>query len=259
LSSRGFIASGALPLAELTELAAGAEQLGYAAFWTTVLAGHHDPAALIEAAAADTKSIPLGLGLVPLDAFPAAAVGRSLLAGPVPPERIVCALGVGLHRVGAAEFWRQGATAFRRTAPQIRLAVGSYGPRVLRAGGAVADAVLLNWMTPKRARWALERFAEGATGAGRDPSPPLYVIVNAGFEQAQLDSTLAEYAKAPYHRRHQEQVGDGEPLGIVVERPAGIGAQLDPWSWAMPLVNPIGAGSAAERRELQQLSAPSAG
>jgi 5,10-methylenetetrahydromethanopterin reductase len=50
------------------------------------------------------------------------------------------------------------------------LYLGALGPRMLRLVGELADGALPNWMDPAQLAWARERLAEGARGAGRDPS-----------------------------------------------------------------------------------------
>jgi hypothetical protein len=265
MTERGFVASGGLPPAEIGALAHGAEELGYSSFWMTVSGDGHSPLQLLEAAAAAAGQIRLGLGLVPLDAHPGDRLGAELSASAPAAERLVCGLGVGRRRQGAARFWRQGATAFREAAPQIPIAVGSYGPLVLRAGGELADAVLLNWMTPSRARWAGARVAEGAAAAARPCPRPLYLFVNTALEEAEVPAVmdryptaLATYGDAERRGRHLSWQGACEPVAAAVQRPGEADEQLAAWRGAVPLINPIGALSAADRRRLQALCAPRA-
>jgi 5,10-methylenetetrahydromethanopterin reductase len=59
---------------------------------------------------------------------------------------------------------------FPASRPRLPIYVGAVNARMLEASGALADGVQLGAITsPGYVRWARERVADGARGAGRDP------------------------------------------------------------------------------------------
>jgi alkanesulfonate monooxygenase SsuD/methylene tetrahydromethanopterin reductase-like flavin-dependent oxidoreductase (luciferase family) len=255
--SRGFVASGALSIDEIAESAALSEELGYRCFWVTVLADKTDPSEVLAAALAATSDIEVGLGLLPLDAFPGAESGRQL-ATIADSGRVTVALGVGRHFSAAAMFWLAEATAFRAAAPNLRIAVGSYGPRVLRAAGTVADAVLLNWMTPERVEWAVAQVDSGAVDAGRPVPRPVYVYLSAATgpgARPAIDASLESYRAYAYHRRHQAALG-GATVGVVADSPADVEPALAPFGDAVAVINPVGCTDWQGRERVLRLFQP---
>jgi alkanesulfonate monooxygenase SsuD/methylene tetrahydromethanopterin reductase-like flavin-dependent oxidoreductase (luciferase family) len=258
--ARGFVCSGALPLTEIADTAAEAEALGYTSLWITVLRGTTDPGAALNAALGATERVEVGLGLVPLDAFPAARLAPAVAAA---PGRAIVGLGVGLRHDQAATFWQAEAAEFRSRAPHVRIAVGSYGPLVLRAGGSCADAVLLNWMTPERVRWAARQVDAGAHAAGRaHPPRPIYVYVPAapGEDGAdQIADALQAMAQYEYHRRHQALIGPAATLGMTVVLSSDASPPPVPsfGGEAVSVVNPTGQTTREQRQMLLRACAPS--
>jgi alkanesulfonate monooxygenase SsuD/methylene tetrahydromethanopterin reductase-like flavin-dependent oxidoreductase (luciferase family) len=258
--ARGFVCSGALPLAEIADTAAEAEALGYSSLWITVLRGTTDPAAVLDAALGATERVEVGLGLVPLDAFPAAQLAPAVATA---PGRAIVGLGVGLRHDQAATLWQAEAAEFRARAPRVRIAVGSYGPLVLRAGGSCADAVLLNWMTPERVRWAARQVDSGAHAAGRPHPPrPIYVYVPTapGEDGAdQIAGALQALARYEYHRRHQALIGPAATLGITVVLSSDASPPPVPsfGGEAVSVVSPTGQTTREQRQMLLRACAPS--
>lgn len=262
MSERGFVVSGGLSLQEIARTAAQAEVHGYSTFWITVLAGQTDPVAALSAALSATDAIEVGLGLVPLSAFGGAETGRAVAGLTLGSRRIVVGLGVGSCPRRACEFWAQEAAAFKRAAPLVPIAVGSYGPRVLRAGGRLADTVLLNWMTPERIQWAVARVDAGARAANRPPPRPVYVYVAAAVGAdgaARIEAALNSMTRYPYHRRHQEAMRASEPVGVVARNRSEAAAGLSRYAGAVPVVNAVVDSDAAGRLEVLRRFAPHAG
>jgi hypothetical protein len=256
---RGFACSGALSLTEIAESAADAEALGYACVWITVLRGVTNPVDVLESALRATAGIEVGLGLVPLDAFPAATLAAQLARA---PARVIIGLGVGQHLRGAAPFWLAGAAEFRAHAPGLRIAVGSYGPRVLRAAGACADSALLNWMTPERVNWAAHQLDIGAHASGRpDAVRPIYVYVPTAAGPAakqQLDGAMRAMAAYEYHRRHQAAVA-GATIGMTVDASGALAPDVPDFGFdAIPVINPTGESTSEQRKALLHACGPRA-
>jgi alkanesulfonate monooxygenase SsuD/methylene tetrahydromethanopterin reductase-like flavin-dependent oxidoreductase (luciferase family) len=255
---RGFACSGALSLEEIAETAADAEALGYACVWITVLRGVTNPVDVLESALRATAEIEIGLGLVPLDAFPAADLAGRLADA---PARATIGLGVGQHHRGAAAFWLAGAAEFRTCAPGLRIAVGSYGPRVLQAAGACADSALLNWMTPERVDWAARQLDIGAHAGGRpDSVRPIYVYVptasGPGAKQ-QLHGALRAMAAYEYHRRHQAALAPGSTVGVTVDTSKASAPKVPNFGLdAIPVINPTGESTSEQRKALLHICAP---
>jgi Luciferase-like monooxygenase len=226
-SRRGFACSGAIAAGDVARLAHAAEDLGFSSFWVTVLRDVTDPIAVLQAALGATAEITVGLGLIPLDAFAIAELAPCLGdAG----RRAIIGLGVGRRRLAPDDFWTAGARRLRADAPRVRIAVGSYSPLVLRAGGALADAALLNWMTPARVRWAERQLDEGARAAGRGcgPSDSYVYLPTAigGDAQRTIDAALTGMAGHGYHRRHQAAIGSTPSLGMAIQTGAGSDPSL---------------------------------
>jgi alkanesulfonate monooxygenase SsuD/methylene tetrahydromethanopterin reductase-like flavin-dependent oxidoreductase (luciferase family) len=254
----GFACSGALAASEIADTAAEAEALGYTSLWITVLRGITDPAAVLEAALGASRRLEVGLGLVPLDSFPGAELAEQLAGA---PTRALISLGVGMRHIGAASFWHAQAADFRAGAPGVRIAVGSYGPLVLRAGGALADTVLLNWMTPERVRWALEQVDAGALAAGRERPPrPAYVYVPTAVGKdapTQLAGALHAMARFDYHRRHQAALSPDAALGVAVDLATAEPPQRPSYGPdTVPVVNPTGETTRVQRDALMRALAP---
>lgn len=255
--ARGFACSGALAPDEIAATAADAERLGYSSLWMTVLRDVSRPVDMLAAALDSTATIEIGLGLVPLDAFDPAQLATQVAQV---PRRVIVTLGVGLRRAGAADFWAAGAATFRRHAPGVRLGVGGYGPEVLRAGGAYADAALLNWTTPDRVRWAARQIGAGARAAGRPTVPsPIYVYVptaSGGDAATELDRARLAMASHDYHRKHQIALGPHPSLGLALPANAGRVAVPTYGRETVSVINPTGPSTRESRRALLQACAP---
>lgn len=259
--SRGFAISGRTAPEQIPALAAAAEALGYGSFWITVLPGETDPVAVLAAALEATERVDVGLGLIPLDSFAPASTAAAIAALAGAPRAVV-ALGVGSRHRGAARFWAEQAGLFRASARDLRIAVGGYGPLVLAAGGAVADAVLLNWMIPARVGWALACVDRGAEAARRPPPRPAYVYVPVavgGEARVEIATALRAMRAHAYHRRHQQEMGAGEEIGLAVEKPGeDVEAFFDRYREYAPVVNSVSAPDADRQRELMRALAPPA-
>jgi alkanesulfonate monooxygenase SsuD/methylene tetrahydromethanopterin reductase-like flavin-dependent oxidoreductase (luciferase family) len=263
VTERGYVISGALGAREIGALAAAAEEAGYTSVWLTVPGTATDPAQLLRSALESTDRVGVGLGVVPLDRFPATALAESLAAFEYDLARLIVGLGAGRRRAnGAARFMLAEAQALKEAHPGLEVAVGSYGPHVLRVAGAVADALVLNWMTPARLRWAMDQAAAGAAAAGRASPSRVYLFVSSAVgpgAASTIHAALARFREFDYHRRHQEAMAATEVVGAAVESSSDVEVALARYEGATPVVNPVGAERHSERLWILSTFAPAQG
>src|SRR3954468_8270824 len=94
---RRFGVSAAVSNEVIEQLAGEAEQLGYTSFWVNDIPGH-DGLESLAAAAASTTSIQLGVGVIPLDERPPAAIDRAIELFELPLARLLLGVGSGGRR-----------------------------------------------------------------------------------------------------------------------------------------------------------------
>ena len=131
----------------LRELAVRCEGLGYHSLWS-----NDEPAAsgLVTVAhlAAAAPRIELGLGVLPLDRYEPVRIALEITRLGLDPARLWLGIGSGrLHP--QIEPLRRAVAELREILPRgTRIVLAAMRPRLCRLGGALADAVLLNWMLP---------------------------------------------------------------------------------------------------------------
>ncbi|MEA2647028.1 MAG: hypothetical protein QOE92_2111 [Chloroflexota bacterium] len=198
-------------------LAAEAETLGYTSIWS-----NDSPAgeglAMLAAWAGSSTVVDLGVGVMALDRHtPEAIAGRVTELG-LAADRLLLGLGAGFN-AGPLGAVREGVAALRERLPGVRLVVAAMGPKMCALAGEVADAALLNWMTPDRARLARGLVKGGAEESGRDPGEVTvhgYVRVAMGTDAAdRLANEAGFYTQMPHYARHFEASGV-EPRTIGV-------------------------------------------
>jgi alkanesulfonate monooxygenase SsuD/methylene tetrahydromethanopterin reductase-like flavin-dependent oxidoreductase (luciferase family) len=165
--------------------------------------------------------IEAGVGVVPLDRRPAAEIASAIRD--VDPGRLVVGLGAGFSQKPLRDV-RAGIAELARLAPGQEIGVAAMGPQMCRLAGELADVVLLNWMTPERARWARERVEEGAEGRSIQPRVASYVRVAAGPDaQRRLADAEGHYRQLPHYARHFEAMGAAPgTIGISRDHSAAI-------------------------------------
>ena len=202
------------------------EELAYDEFWTNDTRTGSGFVILAEAARA-TERISLGIGVVGLSERDASTIVGEVERLALPLDRLV--LGIGSGSSSSVELVREGATALRRSLPDLRLAIAAVGPRMCHLAGELADIVLLNWNTPERVAWSRDRVAEGAVAVGRrPPTVAAYVRVAIGPDaEKRLAREAENYKKgsAAYRRAFEEQRIDLSAIGIATE-PADVAAPL---------------------------------
>lgn len=215
----------------LTSLGAEAEALGYASIWS-----NDSPAGegLLQLSlwARAAKDIDLGVGVLALDRHQPADIAARVAELELPRERLLLGIGAGLqsHPVGAV---RAGVGELRRLLPGVRLVVAAMGPKMCELAGELADAVLLNWMTPERIAWAIPVVRRGAAAAGKSEiQVGAHIRVAVG---ADAEGTLAReagfYSQLPAYARNFEAIGvDPGSIGIAVAEPADLPSRLAAYS-----------------------------
>jgi alkanesulfonate monooxygenase SsuD/methylene tetrahydromethanopterin reductase-like flavin-dependent oxidoreductase (luciferase family) len=172
----------------------------------------------------------------------------------------VIGLGVGRrYDDGGPAFWAQECARLRERAPVARIAAAGYGPKLMRTAGGMADAVLLNWMTPERVRWATDLLDAGAAAAGRQRPSPIYLYLSAAVGPGaaeRIDAAMTAFRAYPYHRRHQDAMAATETVGIAVSQAEEIEPALGRYEGVVALINPIGEVSAQDRERLLEFFSP---
>lgn len=225
----GFGVAGSLDHAIVRELAAAAETAGYATFWVNDVPGGEGLAGLA-AAAAVTGRIGLGVGVIPLDRQPPAAIGRRIADLALPTARLLVGVGSGAPK-GGVERVRRGVMELRALTP-ARLAVGALGPKMCALAGEAADAVLLNWLTPAYVppSAAIVLAAAEATGRLR-PRVVGYVRTALAEGLPRLEAEASRYAGFPAYAANFARMGATalETTVHAADR-AGVRAGLAPYA-----------------------------
>jgi len=224
----GVGVDGALGVQRVGELALLAERLGYNSFWFNVMGRSGDPIATLREALACTAEIEIGVGVLPLDAYPANEIAPQLTAAGASTPRAIIGIAAGQIRDHALRVTREALATLRDALPHARLATAGYGPRVLELGGRTADVVLGNWLTPERLRWVRQHIEAGAH-AGERPAPPLYLYHRAARGSdapTRLREELVAYRRYPVHQKHQAEMGNPDMIGVTASNRDAIAAQL---------------------------------
>jgi alkanesulfonate monooxygenase SsuD/methylene tetrahydromethanopterin reductase-like flavin-dependent oxidoreductase (luciferase family) len=229
---RGFALFAGTAAEVIRAAAREAEALGYSSFWVNH-PGATDGLVGLGHAAAETRRIALGIGVIPLHTREPASIVEGVRAQGLPVDRLL--LGVGSPNPGSLRRVREGVAALRERLP-ARLVVAALGPRMCRLAGEVADGVLLNWLTPEHARRSAQWVREGAAAAGRRP-PTLYGYVRFALGEAATERLREEgrrYAAIPAYADHFVRMGV-KPLetAIAVRTADAVGPALAAWDGAL--------------------------
>jgi alkanesulfonate monooxygenase SsuD/methylene tetrahydromethanopterin reductase-like flavin-dependent oxidoreductase (luciferase family) len=235
---RGLGISAGLGAGLARDLGARCEQLGYHSLWS-----NDEPAAsgletLADLAAAAPR-IELGVGVLPLDRHEPARIATEIEHLGIDPARLWIGIGSGPLRPQIDPL-RRAVAELRAILPaQTRIVVAAMRPRLCRLGGAVADAVLLNWLLPDHVAHARRWVQEGADQAGRAaPVVASYVrvAVGSGSRQRLRDEERRYRNINEGHRKHFAAMN--VPLGSVgvaaSTRPE-VHAKLAPYQSALDL------------------------
>ena len=229
---RGFAVFAGLAPEVIRASAREAEGLRYSSFWVNH-PGSTDGLAALALAARETRQIELGIGVIPLSTRGPDSIEEGVRANALPLGRLL--LGVGSPNPGALARVREGIATLRSRLP-VRLVVAALGPKMCRAAGEIADAVLFNWLTPEHARRSADWVRAGAAAAGRQP-PALVAYVRLALGPAGHDRLAQEgarYAAIPAYAAHFTRMGV-KPLetAIAAQSPNDIPPALRKWEGAV--------------------------
>ena len=213
----------AMSVAETTDIARMAEDLGFDDLWILDQSFHHDPFVLLAACAAATSSIRLGVAVTnPVTRHPVQIARAAATLGELSGGRFVLGIGAGnrtrvLPALGlptdlAADRISEAIDVCRRlfageevsmrgrtlaldgvrlesgSSTPVPIFVGSRGPAVLRIAGAKADGAFVEAMfTPEGMAYALGEIQTGARKAGRH-EPRVEVVA---WQALRLSTTVA--------------------------------------------------------------------
>jgi len=209
-----------------------AEARGLASFWVNH-PGPVDGLGSLAHAAAETRRIDLGVGVIPLHTRGPEAIVEGVRQHGLPSARLL--LGVGSPNPKALARVRDGVAAIRRSLT-TRVIVAALGPKMCELSGQVADGVLFNWLTPEYARRSAELVRAGARAAGR-PMPRTYAYVRVALGPTaaeRLNDEGGRYAAISAYGAHFARMGV-KPVdtAIAATSPEGLKAALRAWQGAV--------------------------
>jgi alkanesulfonate monooxygenase SsuD/methylene tetrahydromethanopterin reductase-like flavin-dependent oxidoreductase (luciferase family) len=239
----------------VARLAAEIEQCGYDSVWITVVDGAHSPAALAHAAVSSTKTLRVGLGVIPIDRYSASDVAQQIQQCELPADRVTVGFGVGRGYRRAPDRIREELAAFAVSAPQFVIAVGTYSAGVLAIAGEMADSLVLNWMTPERVAWALNQATSISNRLARSITQAyVYVPVSVGTDaRSRIAASLQSFRSSPHHRRNLAAIGSDESLGLAGDSATDASIRLQEFEGlgrVVPVLNPVGDLTVADRSDL---------
>jgi len=209
-----------------------AEARGYRSFWVNH-PGPVDGLGSLAHAAAETRSLDLGVGVIPLHTRGPASIVEGVGSHGLAPGRLL--LGVGSPNPEALKRVRDGVAALRAKL-STRVIVAALGPKMCHLAGEVADGVLFNWLTPEHARRSAELVRAGAAAAKR-PAPRLYAYVRVALgpaAAARLADEGGRYDAIPAYHAHFVRMGV-KPVdtAIAATSPDAIKTALRAWQGAV--------------------------
>lgn len=209
-----------------------AEALGYGSFWVNH-PGPVDGLGSLAHAAAETRRLDLGVGVIPLHTRGPESIADGVRRHALAPERLL--LGVGSPNPEALKRVRDGVAALR-AALSTRIIVAALGPKMCHLAGEIADGVLFNWLTPEYARRSADLVRAGAVAAKR-PMPRLYAYVRVAMGPAATERLADEggrYDAIPAYHAHFVRMGV-KPVDTAIAATSadGIKRALAAWDGAV--------------------------
>ena len=205
-----------------------AENLGYTSFWVNH-PGKVDGLGALAHAAAETRRLDLGVGVIPLHTRGPASIAEGVRVHKLPLDRLL--LGVGSPNPSSLQRVRDGVAALRAEL-QTRVVVAALGPKMCRLAGEVADGVLFNWLTPEYAKRSADEVRAGAAAAGR-PAPKLCAYVRLAIGSAagaKVKEEADRYTAIPAYGANFDRMGvKAETTAIAVAKPDDVRAAIAKW------------------------------
>src|SRR5258705_6062404 len=231
-TAKGFAVFAGVSSEIIRASAREAEALGYRSFWVNH-PGPVDGLGSLAHAAAETRRVDLGVGVIPLHTRGPESIADGVRGHGLAPERLL--LGVGSPNPEALKRVRDGVAALRAQL-STRLIVAALGPKMCRLAGEVADGVLLNWLTPEHARASADLVRAGAAAAKR-PAPKIFAYVRLAIGEAGRAKLAEEgdrYGAIPAYAANFERMSV-KPVetAIAVPEPASVPAALVRWRRAV--------------------------
>jgi alkanesulfonate monooxygenase SsuD/methylene tetrahydromethanopterin reductase-like flavin-dependent oxidoreductase (luciferase family) len=208
MARRGFGIAAATLASLVAPLAAAAEANGYDTFWVNDTPGSDGFEALRKAAEV-TSTIRLGVGVIPIDRRPPDTIVRAIEEKQLPKDRLIVGVGAGGELYGSLDNVREAINIIR-TEAGVPVAVGALGPKMVALAAGEAEAVLLNWLTPRQAKLSTQEV-RSRQGEAHHCEVIAYVRVALpeGFEQ--LAGEGDRYASFPQYARHFSRM-QAQPL-----------------------------------------------
>ncbi len=199
MGQRGFGIAAATLDELIGPLAKAAESNGYDTFWVNDTPGADGFAALQQAAEV-TERIRLGVGVSPIDRRSASDIVQAITQSGLPRERLLVGIGAGGALYGSLDTVRSAVHTIQ-TDGGVPVAVGALGPKMVTMAAQDADAVVLNWLTPRQARLSTEDIRRQQGDQHRcEVIAYVRVALPDGFEQ--LAGEGDRYAAIPAYARH---------------------------------------------------------
>ncbi len=246
----------ATAFAELVDLAERAEELGYSSLWTNESTAR-EAFVTLTAWAARTRRAALATGVVPVYVRPplTAAMAAATLSQAAGPDRVLLGVGAGHPAMGHTFFDHapgsplaavgdyvtavrrllrgervsgvggDGARLAIRPSGEIPVVVAALGPRMMQLAAAVADGVLLNWISPAALAAAVGELREAVGERPFRIAAYLRAAVDPDATRAKevLRRELAGYLRLPAYRRHLARQGYEEAATAAAEAWEGHG------------------------------------
>lgn len=182
------------------KVAEAAEEHGYASFWVN----GSPPGAALESlrAAADSTTLSLGVGVLPLTKISAIDIVSRVRDLELPEDRLF--LGVGSSRVPGALAEVRAAVDLIRAKTDATVVTAAVGPKMTELAGEISDVVLFTWWIAPEVERSRSYLEVGASRGDR-PAPVVASYVRCALvpdaaeavaERAAAYAAIPRYAKA---------------------------------------------------------------
>ncbi|WP_261166590.1 LLM class flavin-dependent oxidoreductase [Microbacterium sp. Marseille-Q6965] len=219
----GYGITGSLGLDVVRAIAPELERVGVSTLWVNQPGRRGDALAAMAAAAAETTSLRVASGVIPVDLYPARELAARVRELGLPGDRTT--IGIGASAKPSPLTTAGEAAARLRADLGMPVVIGALGPRMRRLGVTEADGVLLNWLTPDAARDArADRDADDPDGRTQ---LALYVRTGLPAGHARLREEAERYGEIPTYAANFARYGYAPvDAAILAERPADIPPRL---------------------------------